>query len=74
MTKCFGEALGRYLSTQEGVWFIALRIGAFQPLSTAQDAGKPAYLDAFVSQGLREKIVTSSQQHDHVWSGLRAEF
>ena len=35
VSKCFGEALGRYLAVQEGVSVIALRIGAFQPESSA---------------------------------------
>ena len=32
VTKCFGEALGRYMAEQEDLWVIALRIGAFQPI------------------------------------------
>lgn len=36
VSKCFGEALGRYMANQEGVSVIALRIGAFQPESTAE--------------------------------------
>ena len=31
VTKCFGEALGRYMAEQEGLSVIALRIGGFQP-------------------------------------------
>ena len=50
VTKCFGESFGRYLSTQEGVSFIALRIGAFQPRSNARDATELAWLNAFVSR------------------------
>ncbi len=50
VTKCFGESLGRYLSSQEGVSFIALRIGAFQPRSAAQDPGKLDLLNDFVSR------------------------
>ena len=49
VTKCFGESLGRYLSTQEGLSFIAVRIGAFQSLSTAQDPQKLRFTDLFVS-------------------------
>ena len=36
VSKCFGEALGRYMANQEGVSVIALRIGAFQPESSAE--------------------------------------
>ena len=50
VTKCFGEALGRYMSGFEGVSFIALRIGAFQPEKTARDPHAAVFLDHFVSQ------------------------
>lgn len=49
VTKCFGEALGRYMAEQEGISVIALRIGAFQPLETARGEGGPDLLDTFVS-------------------------
>lgn len=49
VTKCFGEALGRYMAEQEGLSVIALRIGAFQPLEAAREAGSIGMLDAFVS-------------------------
>lgn len=49
VSKCFGEALGRYLAVQEGVSVIALRIGAFQPESSAltEDLGM---MDGWVSR------------------------
>jgi UDP-glucose 4-epimerase len=50
VTKCFGEALGRYMAEQEGLSVIALRIGAFQPIEAAREEGSIAMLDAFVSQ------------------------
>ncbi|HEX7010946.1 MAG TPA: NAD(P)-dependent oxidoreductase [Phycisphaeraceae bacterium] len=31
VSKCFGEALGRYMSTQHGLSVIAIRIGHFRP-------------------------------------------
>ncbi len=37
VSKCFGEALARYMAEKEGVSAIALRIGAFQPLEAARD-------------------------------------
>jgi nucleoside-diphosphate-sugar epimerase len=49
VTKCFGEALGRYLAEQEGVSVLALRIGAFQPPATAEGERGPEMLDHFVS-------------------------
>lgn len=48
VTKCFGEAMGRYMAEQEGMSFIALRIGAFQPKESARDGGI-GFLDAWVS-------------------------
>lgn len=50
VTKCFGEALSRYMAEQEGLSVIALRIGAFQPLETARFEEGIAMLDAFVSE------------------------
>jgi UDP-glucose 4-epimerase len=50
VTKCFGEALGRYMAEQEGLSVIAIRIGAFQPVSKAEEPGSVSMLDAFVSQ------------------------
>jgi len=50
VTKCFGEALGRYMAEQEGLSVIALRIGAFQSLEAARKESSIAMLDAFVSQ------------------------
>lgn len=50
VSKCFGEALGRYFAEQEGMSVIALRIGAFQPRTTAADPNSAGLLDAFVSR------------------------
>ncbi len=48
VTKCFGEALGRYLATEQGLSCIAIRIGAFQPRSEGkQNVG---LISTFVSQ------------------------
>ncbi len=49
VSKCFGEAMGRYMAEQEGLSVIALRIGAFQPLENAEKESGLAMLDAFVS-------------------------
>jgi nucleoside-diphosphate-sugar epimerase len=49
VSKCFGEALARYMAEQEGVSAICLRIGAFQPLEKARDEAALPMLDAFVS-------------------------
>jgi len=59
VSKCFGEALGRYMSTQEGLSVIALRIGGFQPLETAR---KPdlQLMSAWVSQRDLNQLIEKS--------------
>ena len=49
VSKCFGEALARYMAEQEGLSAITLRIGAFQPLETARREDSVRLMDAFVS-------------------------
>ena len=49
VSRCFGEALARYMAEQEGLSAIALRIGAFQPLERARRDDSVSLLDAFVS-------------------------
>lgn len=51
VSKCFGEALGRYMAEQEGLSVICLRIGAFQPRDSAlEDSAVAEMFDAWVSQ------------------------
>lgn len=50
VSKCFGEALGRYMAEQEGLSVIAIRIGAFQPLDKADDDNALWMMDCFLSQ------------------------
>ena len=50
VTKCFGEAMGRYLAGQEGISFIALRIGAFQPSAAMDDPAELRLMTSFVSR------------------------
>jgi nucleoside-diphosphate-sugar epimerase len=49
VSKCFGEALGRYMAEKEGVSVITLRIGAFQPPESVRNETGIAMLDAWVS-------------------------
>lgn len=49
VSKCFGEALGRYMAEKEDLSIIAIRIGAFQPIETARKEEGLGLLDAFVS-------------------------
>ena len=50
VSKCFGEALGRYMAGQEGISFIALRIGAFQPAARVAENESLQLIDCFVSR------------------------
>ena len=50
VSKCFGEALGRYMAEKEGLSVITLRIGAFQPPESARNEKGIGMLDAWVSQ------------------------
>src|SRR3954469_4284945 len=50
VSKCFGEALARYMAEQEGISAICLRIGAFQPIENAKKESGIGMLDAWVSQ------------------------
>lgn len=50
VSKCFGEAMGRYMAEQQGLSVIAVRICAFQPREKATEQDATALLDAFVSR------------------------
>ena len=49
VSKCFGEAMGRYMAEQQGLSVIAVRICAFQPHEAAHDEKSLPMLDAYVS-------------------------
>lgn len=74
VSKCFGEALGRYMAEQEGLSVIALRIGAFQPEEAAQHEGGIGMLDAWVSQRdlqqLIERCIDDERLHFAIFNGL----
>jgi dTDP-4-dehydrorhamnose reductase len=50
VSKCFGEAMGRYMAEQENLSVIAIRIGAFQPAEAARQEKSIFMMDAWVSQ------------------------
>lgn len=50
VSKCFGEALGRYMATQRGLSVLCVRIGAFLPVQEVRKGDGLAVMDAFVSQ------------------------
>jgi uronate dehydrogenase len=49
VSKCFGEALGRYFAEQEGLSVIALRIGWFLPAEVVRSRTGPEVLGIWVS-------------------------
>jgi len=57
VSKCFGEALCRYMAEKEGVSAIALRIGAFQPLESVRDEEGIGMLDSFVSHRDLDQLI-----------------
>jgi len=49
VSKCFGEAMGRYMAEQQGLSVIVCRICWFQPPEKARAKGGVAMLDAYIS-------------------------
>lgn len=49
VSKCFDEAMGRYMAEQEGLSVIAVRICAYQPREAVEGDGGLKLLDSFVS-------------------------
>jgi len=66
VTKCFGEALGRYMAEQEGIGVVAVRIGAFQPLDVAQEPTASPLLDSFVSHRDLDQLLNLAIRAEHV--------
>ena len=64
VTKCFVEALGRYMAEQEGVQCICVRIAAFQPPEKArQDL---SLLDTFVSRRDLNQLLQRAVEAEHL--------
>lgn len=57
VSKCFGEALARYMAEQEGLSSIAIRIGGFQPRSEAKKETGVQMLDAWVSRRDLDQLI-----------------
>ena len=66
VSKCFGEALARYMAEQEGVSAVSLRIGAFQPPSTVHDERGYGMLDDWVSQRDLNQLIQKCIDAPHV--------
>ena len=60
VTKCFGEALARYMAEQEGLSAIAIRIGWFQPDSSAHQESGIQMIDSWVSQRDLHQLIERS--------------
>lgn len=50
VSKCFGEAMGRYLAVQRELSVICIRIGTFLPRESAEDPQRTPLVDVFVSR------------------------
>jgi len=74
VSKCFGEAMARYMAEQEGLSAIALRIGGFQPLEFAQKDEGVRMLDAWVSRRdlnqLIERCIDDQRLRFAIFHGL----
>lgn len=49
VSKCFGEAMARFMASQHGLSAICIRIGNFQPRTQARKSQSLHMMDAFVS-------------------------
>jgi NAD(P)-dependent dehydrogenase (short-subunit alcohol dehydrogenase family) len=74
VSKCFGEALARYMAEQENLSAIAIRIGAFQPPEAAISKEGLNMVDAWVSQRdlnqLIEKCIDAENIRFAILNGL----
>jgi len=74
VSKCFGEALARYMAEQEGLSSICIRIGAFQPQEKMAEPSGAKMLDAWVSprdlQHLIEKCIDDDRLQFAIFHGL----
>ena len=74
VTKCFGEALGRYMAEQEGLSVIAIRIGWYQPVEAAREEDGVRLLDVLVSRDdlnqLIEKCINVENIQFAIFHGL----
>ena len=65
VSKCFGEALARYMAEQEGLSAICIRIGARQTPKNVEQPWGVGLLDSFVSdRDLQQLLVKCCGQHD----------
>jgi hypothetical protein len=71
VSKCFGEALGRYLAEHEGLSVIAVRIGAFLKRADVENDTTVDVIDAFVSDDdLMDLLVRAIDDRSLRWAVL----
>ena len=74
VTKCFGEALGRYMAEQEGLSVIAIRIGGFQPPEQIARPDAVNLVDSWISprdlHQLLDKCIAADHLRWAVFNGL----
>ena len=70
VTKCFGEAMGRYMAEQEGVQCIAIRIGAFQSPDKFDESHEApqavSLIDSFVSKRDLNQLLRRAAEAEHL--------
>ena len=73
VSKCFGEALGRYMAEREGLSVIALRIGAYGPIGKVRHPSGVGFLDAFISdRDLNQLLVRCVEDESLKWAVFHA--
>jgi len=74
VSKCFAEALGRYVAEKEGLSVIAIRIGAFQPRDKTRPPSALPLMDSFVSRRdlhqLIERCIDDERLQFAIFHGL----
>lgn len=73
VSKCFGEALGRYVAEHEGLSVIAVRIGACLEPSAVRDPAAVGVLDTFIAQDdLVDLLMRAIDDRSLRWALLHA--
>ena len=66
VSKCFGEALGRYMAEQEGLSAIVLRIGAYAGPEAVRTDGSIGALDAWISRRDLHHLIERCIEVEHL--------
>jgi UDP-glucose 4-epimerase len=66
VSKCFGEAMARFIAEQHKVSAICIRIGAFQPIERAKNEESVLMMNAFVSRADLIRLINCCIRADHV--------